>query len=511
VNVLTLPADKTSGDIAKWRAPLITLAATLAAILVLFAHDARGMASQWWNSSTYQHCLFILPITAWLLWQRRHEVAEITPGAWLPGLILVALAAFGWLIGEAGGASLIRHAALIAMIQATILTILGPAVTRANLFPIFYLIFLIPFGDVFVPPLQNVTASMSMALLHLSGIPARIDGVFITISNGWFEVAEACSGVKFLVAMVAYGALVAHVCFISWPRRIAFMALCIAAPILANGIRAFATIYAAHLTSVETATGFDHIVYGWFFFAAVMVLVMLAGWRFFDRKFGDPWLATFRPPTFHASPLIPMALATIGAVLLPLLWNGTIIASGRASLTHSITLPKIAGWTQIPNDTGTPWTARFDGADHRLYGRYQDASGQTVDLAIALYGYQKEGREIVGFAQGAADPDSKWKWTAAAAAPPNGKAERLMAPGPLAREALTYYVIGGDTTGNNMTVKLQTLKARIIGGDQGAAVVIVSTEDTPGHPARPTLDRFIRAFGAPAAQTAALFAVARSH
>jgi exosortase A len=511
MNTVAVPAADAPAGVSIWRKPLATLAVTVAAILLLFVHDAATMAQQWWNSSTYQHCLFILPIVAWLIWQRRHEIPHITPGAWLPGLAFVAVAAFGWLIGEAGGASLIRHAALIAMVQASVLTILGPAVTRSLLFPLFYLIFLIPFGDMFVPPLQNVTARMSMALLDLSGVPARIDGVFITIPNGWFEVAEACSGVKFLVAMVAYGALVANVCFKSWPRRAVFMTLCIAAPIVANGVRAFATIYAAHLTSVEAATGFDHIVYGWFFFAAVMALVMLAGWPFFDRKLGDRWLPGFGAPEFHGKPIIPVALATIGVLLLPLLWNGTVIASARAPLPHAIALPDVEGWTQIPNNTGTPWVARFDGADHRLYGRYRDASGQTVDLAIALYGWQQEGREIVGYGQGAADPESKWKWTATAAAPANGKAERLMAPGPLAREAMTYYVLGGETTGSNMTVKLKTLKARLMGGDQGAAVVILSAEDTPGHPARPTLDRFARAFGAPAAQTVRLFAVARSH
>jgi exosortase/archaeosortase family protein len=58
-------------------------------------------------------------------------------------------------------------------------------------------------------------------------------------------VAEACSGVKFLIAMVALGVLVANVCFRSWHRRAAFMALCVAVPILANGVRAWGTIYAA--------------------------------------------------------------------------------------------------------------------------------------------------------------------------------------------------------------------------------------------------------------------------
>ncbi|CAN5274818.1 exosortase A [soil metagenome] len=513
MTVATLPSATAHIAADRWRAPLVTLGLTLGAILLLFAHDVHAMAWQWWNSSTYQHSLFIMPIVAWLIWQRRHEVADVMPRAWPPGLALVALAAFGWLVGQAGGASLIRHAALVAMVQATVLTILGPAVTRAILFPLFYLVFLIPFGDVFVPPLQNVTAAISMALLHLFGVSAHIDGVFITIPNGWFEVAEACSGVKFLVAMVAYGALVANVCFRSWGRRAAFMALCVVAPIAANGVRAFATIYAAHLTSVETATGFDHIVYGWFFFAIVMALVMLVAWKFFDRKLGDPWLEDVDAPATGAPTkrFAPMALATVGIVLLPLLWNGTVIAAGRATLPHAIALPAVAGWTREANLTGYPWVARFDGADHRLYGRYRDAGGQTVDLAIALYGWQSEGREIVGFGQGAADPDGKWKWMAGGAPVAGGKAERLMAPGPLAREALTFYVLGGETTGSGMTVKLDTLNARLLGGDQGAAVIIVSAEDHPGHPARATLDRFMQAFGAPSTQAARLFAVARSH
>jgi exosortase A len=506
----TVPVEATSGA-GDWRNPLATLATMLTALLLLFAHDAAAMVWQWWNSSTYQHCLFVLPIVAWLICQRRHEVALVIPGAWLPGLALLALAAFGWLIGQAGGASLIRHAALVVMVQATILTILGPAVTRAILFPLFYLFFLIPFGDVFVPPLQNVTASITMALLHLTGVPAHIDGVVITIPNGWFEVAEACSGVKFLVAMVAYGALVANVCFKSWRRRAAFMALCIVAPILANGVRAFATVYAAHLTSVEVAAGFDHVVYGWFFFAIVMVLVMLAGWRFFDRRRGDKWLSGFEPQRFRARSFLPMGLAAIGVILLPLLWNGTVIAAARAPLPHAIALPQVSGWAVERTTVGYPWVARFDGADHRLYGRYRNSSGQSVDLAIALYGWQDEGREIVGYAQGAADPDSKWKWTASAVSPSGGKAERIMAPGRLAREAVTFYVLGGGSTGSSMTVKLRTLRARLLGGDQGAAVLIVSAEDRPGQPARATIDRFLQAFGAPQAQAARLFAVARSH
>jgi exosortase A len=489
-----------------WRRHAFALGGTIFAILILFAHDAGDMANQWWNSSTYGHCLFILPLVGWLVWQRRREVAQVEPRVWLPGLVTLGVAAFGWLVGEAAGVALIRHAALVGMVQATVLTILGPAALRALLFPVFYLVFLIPFGDEFVAPMQTVTAKMTMGLLQLAHVPAHIDGVFITIPNGWFEVAEACAGVKFLIAMVAYGALVANVCFRSWRRRALFMALCVIAPILANGVRAFGTIYAAHLTSVETATGFDHIVYGWFFFAFVMLIVMAVSWPLFDRKTGDPWLVRLPKVTGKTRSVYTVALAVVGVVLPPLLWNGTVIVAGRHSLPNQVALPVVAGWSVVPNSIGYPWLPRFDGADHALLGRYRNTVGQQVDLGIALYAWQTEGRKIVGFAQGAIDPASKWAWAADTKAPPNGRAEQMRAPGKVLREAVTFYVLGGGATGNTMTVKLRTLQSRLLGGDQSAAVVVVSAE---GAQARPAIDAFLKALGPVDAQGQRLIDTAR--
>ncbi len=488
-----------------WRRRLFALAGAIVAILGFFARDAGAMAWQWWNSSTYGHCLFILPLVGWLVWQRRHEVSQVEPRAWLPGLAVLGISAFGWLIGEAAGVSVVRHAALVGMVQATILTILGPAAFRALLFPVFYLVFLIPVGDEIVPAMQTLTAKMTMVLLNLATVPAHIDGVFITTPTGWFEVAEACAGVKFLVAMVAYGALVANVCFRCWSRRVAFMMLCVVAPILANGVRAFGTIYAAHLTSVEAATGFDHIVYGWFFFALVMLVVMGIGWRYFDRKIGDKWLDNVPVAVGRVRPPYAVAAASVGVVLLPLLWNGTVIAAGQHPLPYAVTLPDVPGWTRASRIDGYPWAPRFDGADHKLIGRYRDAQGQTVDLAIALYGWQAERRKIVGFAQGAIDPESKWSWSSKAPSPINGKAQRMLAPGKIEREALTFYVLGGSATGDAMTVKLRTLRARLLGGDQGAAVVIVSSEGTN----RPAIDAFLSAFGPVDDRALRLLATAR--
>ena len=237
-----------------WRQQATLLAVAASAILLLFWHDFYAMASIWWNASTYNHCLLIPPLIAWLVWQRRAELAELTPTSWRPGLALAAAGAIAWLLGYAGGISLGRHLGLILMLQGAILTLLGKAVARGLAFPIFYLLFLVPFGDEVLPFMQTLTAKLAMMLLNVGGTPAHLQGVFITTPSGYFEVAEACAGVKFLVAMVALGALVANLCFRSWTRRVAFMIASVTVPVLANGVRAWGTIYVAEGTSVDYAS-----------------------------------------------------------------------------------------------------------------------------------------------------------------------------------------------------------------------------------------------------------------
>ena len=258
-----------------WRAPLAHLALAWAGLFALTWADWAEMGRQWWNSSTCNHVLLIPPILAWLVWLRWPELRKLRPLAWWPPLAWLAAALLAWGLGT------------VMLLQAAVAVVLGPSVTAGLLFPLAYMIFLVPFGDEIMPPLQAITAHIAVALTHASGVPATMTGVFIDTPVGRFEVAQACSGVKFLIAMIALGTLVAHLCFRSNKRRALFMAACGVVPILANGVRAWGTIYVAQSRGVAFAAGFDHIVYGWIFFAIVMALLLGLSWRFFDRPTND--------------------------------------------------------------------------------------------------------------------------------------------------------------------------------------------------------------------------------
>ncbi|MDP2130525.1 MAG: exosortase A [Erythrobacter sp.] len=267
-----------------WRTPLLSLAAAWITLIAATAPSWGEMLHQWWNIDTYNHLLLVPFIVGWLVMLKAGELARITPQPFLPGLALIAAALALWWAGRAADINLIAHAGAVGALQAAVLTVLGLRTSALLALPLAMGAFLVPFGDEIIPPLQLITADITVALTRWSGVPANIEGIYINTPAGLFIVAEACSGVKFLIAMVTLGVLVAFTRFASWRRRAAFLVACIIVPILANGVRAWATVYVAQYVGAEAATGFDHIVYGWIFFAVIVAALLAGAWRFFERE-----------------------------------------------------------------------------------------------------------------------------------------------------------------------------------------------------------------------------------
>ena len=486
--------DSTSNG---WRAHLGALGFAAAAILLPFFRDAADVATFWWTSTTFNHCLLIPPIIGWLIWQRLPELKRLAPAAWWPGLLVVGAGALSWLLGEASGVDFARHLGLLLMLQGSVIAILGKAVTRGIAFPLFYAFFLLPVGEEIVPVMQTVTAEIAAWLLALSGVTAHLEGIFITTPTGYFQVAEACAGVRFLIAMLAFGALVANVCYRSWPRRLGFLGLAIVIPILANGVRAWGTIYVAERTgSTAFAESFDHVVYGGVFFAVVIAIILAIGWRFFDRAPNDPW---FDPATLPANKAAPLGYVTgtaLALVVAPMLWSSAITAANTAAIPARIAMPEAPGWRRIGESRD--WQPHFIAADRIVQARYRDGEGRTVDLAVAIFASQSEGRELVGFGQGATAPEGRWAWTADAPPPPDGRAERIASHG-VERQVVSFYRVGEIVTGSGVRVKLETMKVRLLGGPQRAVAVLASSQD------RAAIDDFLSALGpvAPLADRAA--------
>lgn len=410
-----------------------------------------------------------------------------------------------WLLGAFSGLDLARQLGAVGLLVATVPLFFGVRAAIVLAFPLFYAFLLVPIGEELVPALQLITAEITVALVEASGIPAHIEGVFIDTPAGLFEVAEACSGVKFLIAMVALGLLVSNVCFESWKRRALFMAACIVVPILANGLRAFATIWVAQWVGAARAVGFDHIVYGWFFFAIIVALVLAGAWRFFDRSPTAPLADIER---IAASPLLDRLERLGGAPVTVLASLALIVGSVlvwskagealRAELPDRAALPMVDGWTQSTVPAGAlSWKPRAEGADMRLAGRYRDGEGHEVDVFVALYSSQGDGREPGGFGQGALPPEAGWSWHSHGPKFPDGTSELLRGDDGTIRQAVTWYVSGDLVTGSNAKLKLHSMADKLRLSERPTAMLILSSADRSPERATQAVRSFVGASGPP--------------
>lgn len=279
----------TSQLVAPARTPLINPAVTRALVPLgvgivllglLFHTEITAAVSVWRGNTAYNHCFIVIPLAAYLIWERRSVLPGLVPRPWLLPALLAFPIGVVWLIADRIGVMEGRQLIAMTLVELLLLTTLGWRLYRILLGPLLYLYFLVPFGSFITPQLQDFTTAFTTRGLDFVGIPNYSDGYSIQIPQGTFYVAEACAGLRFLVAAVAFGCLYALVIYRSPRRRALFIAISIVVPIIANGFRALGIVSLGYLLGSAQAAATDHVLYGWLFFSIVILLLVVLGLPF---------------------------------------------------------------------------------------------------------------------------------------------------------------------------------------------------------------------------------------
>ena len=135
--------------------------------------------------------------------------------------------------------------------------------------------------------------------------------VTVVVRTAGERTAEACAGLRFLIAMIVLGVLFANITFYTWSRRLLFMLLAVAIPIVANGFRALMIVLIAYWSDHTIAVGVDHIVFGWVFLTFVTVLILATGMAMLSKLGKEHF--------FLWAWGINGSFSVVGAVLVPIL------------------------------------------------------------------------------------------------------------------------------------------------------------------------------------------------
>jgi exosortase A len=346
-----------------------------------------SMEDIWRRSDTFAHGYFILPIVAWLIWRdRAYFLNSNTKVSWLALPFFIAGLA-SYLFAYAADINVLSQLAAVITLISIIWFLIGNHLAWHYKFPLAYLFFLVPMGENLIPDLQDITAWFTVFFLKLNGIPVFRDGLYIQTPSGLFEVAVACSGIRYLIASVAVGTLYAYLSYRSIKKKLIFSLFAFILPVIANGIRAYLIVAIAHYSNMKYATGADHLVYGWLFFGFVIMLMFWIGGRFADPELSEAQLIE----SSKANQVIQQG-SIIGVSIVVSLLISTQIFYKNIPIVVAPVQPSIA-ISELPEVSKSNWGVTFNNGVERSHVIDEN----NVEVFIAKFANKQTSGEMISW------------------------------------------------------------------------------------------------------------------
>jgi exosortase A len=488
-----------------WRQALLLLGGLVVALLLLYRDTAAAMVGIWSNSNTFAHAFLVPPIALWLVWRMRAPLARLQPEP-QPWLLLPMLAASAvWLLGDMAAINAVTQLMFVALLVMTVVAVLGLRIGRELAFPLAFLFFMVPIGEFMLPTLMNWTADFTVAALRLSGVPVYREGLNFIIPSGAWSVVEACSGIRYMIASFMVGTLFAYLNYTSRLRRVAFCAVALVVPLLANWLRAYLIVMLGHLSDNRLAAGVDHLVYGWVFFGFIVMVMYFIGARWSQapadlvavsgataaasaRAFSRAWWLAAAMAAVLAWPHLPR-------------WQGAALDT---SPMPALRLPELPGAGSAGPQALVlqPVFVNPDAVAERAYA----VAGGDVAVHVAYYRHQVFGRKLVSSNNMLLPPDAlPWSRTA------GGQATVRVGDAPLAllsaelrskglavgsserdrMDVRQVYWVDGSFTSSGARAGLTALLGRFNGRGDAAAMLTFYTRGDSPEDTRQRLDSFI--------------------
>jgi exosortase D (VPLPA-CTERM-specific) len=390
------------------------------AFLACFWSTLRGLVHIWTGDGDYSYAPLIPLITGYLLWERRKEIAA-TPirTNWAAGLMLflfLVVSAYG-ILGSSPSA--VRPAMPFVILCLTLFCF-GGGLFRILAFPLSLLFFMVPLPTSVQTgiglPLRSISTKLGALMLSVSGVPAFVEGNVIDLGVTQLQVVEACSGLRYILPLLALGVIYAYFFEkVRW-KQFLLAAFTIPVSILTNGFRIGITGILTQRFGPKAAEGFFHAFSGWFVFMFAFALLFLFHYlmkKLFRDKTGVSSGDTRTVNTPAAASADNRVPVTVSAALLFLIG---ILGFSTASLP-GIGLP--GGFAEFPmgisNWKGerTGVIARDiieqSGAEEAFNANYNGEKGGSISLYIGYRGAPFLESENFFHSPNVCIPSSGWK------------------------------------------------------------------------------------------------------
>jgi exosortase B len=269
--------DQAENRLVADRAAVGMLAVGFAA---LYLPTYAALARVVWPTDEQGHGPIILAVSLWLLWRKRHEIAAfpLHRGNFFGPLILVT-GLLLYVLGRSQSILMFEFASQILVLVGVVLYFLGPSALRAIWFPLFFMIFMIPWPEVLVAtvtgPLKSAVSSVAADMLYGLNYPVARSGVILDVGPYQLLVADACAGLNSMFTLEALGLLYMNLMNYANPiRNVVLALLIIPIAFIANCIRVMILALVTYHLGDEAGQGFIHGFAGMVLFLVGLVLML---------------------------------------------------------------------------------------------------------------------------------------------------------------------------------------------------------------------------------------------
>ena len=257
-----------------------SLLAVLAGYHLLLLKHAPAVFNDTMEDMSYGW--YVPLFSLYVLWRERKEIAESLGEPSWPGLPFMLPFFFAGFLGAHGGQVRLEIVGFVGMLLGLVWTFYGVRAMRRVLFPVGFLLFCLPlhtYLDLVTIHLRMFAVSIAQGVLQGCGVDIVRQGTMLTSPTGLFaiDVAEPCSGMRSLFAMMALTAGYAYFTQPTWLRRGLLFALSLPIAVLGNACRILSIVAIAATCSADFATGFYHDYSGYIVFMVAILLMVATG------------------------------------------------------------------------------------------------------------------------------------------------------------------------------------------------------------------------------------------
>jgi len=250
-------------------------------LFLIYLPAIIDLVADWYNDANYSHGFLVPVISFYLIWKDRRALSGIMSKPSAPGLIIVIIGMLLFILGNGASEYFTVRLSLVVTIFGLALYHFGSEIIRRSWFAIAFLVFMIPipyviyFSATF--PMQLLASKVTTVLLNIIGMPVIRQGNIIHLPEQALEVAEACSGMRSLVSLLALGAIYAYVSQKKLPAKIILFLSAVPIAVIGNIFRVFATSVIVYTTDLNITDEPFHSIMGASVFVVAFILLFIFG------------------------------------------------------------------------------------------------------------------------------------------------------------------------------------------------------------------------------------------